>query len=97
MLLSGLVLIGGAGSGLFGANRLAIVPGDEIKLTGSGYSLLFDGGLASASINANSPRSLFALGDLLNFLVYATNEQTLATRLKVGRSLLDDSDSPSCN
>jgi hypothetical protein len=96
-LLSGLVLIGGAGSGLFGANRLAIVPGDEIKLTGSGYSLLFDGGLASASINANSPRSLFALGDLLNFLVYATNEQTLATRLKVGRSLLDDSDSPSCN
>jgi len=95
--VSGLVLIGGAGSGLYGANKLAITLGDEIKLIGGPYTRLIDGGLAKASIEANSPRSLFVDGDLLNYLVYATNESTASARLRVGRSIADDSDLPSCN
>jgi hypothetical protein len=94
---SGLVIIGGAGSGLLGANKKEIALGDEIKLNGGPYNLLLDYGLAKATIEANSPRSAFVNGDLLNYLVFATNEITALARLRIGRSITDDSDLPSCN
>jgi hypothetical protein len=93
----GLIMIGGAGSGLFGAFDLPITLGDQIKGNFSGggrVSTVNQSGLSSAFITANSPR---AYDSLLGYIIFAANEETRAARLRAGLSTSDDSNMPSCN
>ena len=93
----GLILVGGAGSGLFGARNVPIGFGDEIKGTFSGggiFTSIGDSGLSSAFITANAPRSY---DGLLSYIIYAANEETRAARTRAGLGASDDSNSPSCN
>jgi hypothetical protein len=93
---SGLVIIGGPNSGLFGANGKPINLGDEIKLNGGAgsYTRITDPGLVStATIEANSPRSY---EQLLNYIIFAANEETRSAAIR-GLFTTDDTDLPPCN
>lgn len=93
----GLILVGGAGSGLFGASNAPIGLGDQIKGTftaGGKFSIVGETGISSAFITANSPRSY---DGLLGYIIYAANEETRASRTRAGLGASDDSNSPSCN
>ena len=93
----GLILIGGPGSGLFGANNVSISPGDQIKVNftnGGVFSQVTQAGISSAFITANSARSY---DSLLGYIIYAANEETRASRARGGLGASDDSNSPSCN
>ena len=96
-LPGGLVLLGGPGTGLFGANNLQIGLGDQIQASfpgGGGLSVYSTSGLAAATITANSPR---AFDNLLNYIIFAANEETRAGRLRLGLGAGDDSNLPTCN
>jgi hypothetical protein len=96
-LPGGLILIGGPGSGLFGANNVSVTPGDQIKVNftnGGVLSQVTQAGISSAFITADSPRSY---DSLLSYLIFAANEETQAARVRAGISTTDDSSSPSCN
>jgi hypothetical protein len=91
----GLVVVGGAGTGLFGAGSKPINLGDEIKanfLGGGSYTILSNPGLADAAVIANSPRSY---DQLLNYIIFAANEETRAAAIR--GLMTDDTDLPACN
>jgi hypothetical protein len=93
----GLVIVGGRGSGLFGAQNQAIIFGDEIKVFYSGggtFTTVIDGPMSAAFVQANSPR---ANESLLRYIIYAANEETRASRARAGIGGADDSNLPSCN
>jgi hypothetical protein len=93
----GLIIIGGPGSGLFGARSTQIELGDQIKAAftrGGGYTLSIDTGLPSAFIEANSLR---AFDSLLGYIIFAANEETRAARIRAGLGASDDSNMPACN
>jgi hypothetical protein len=93
---AGLVVIGGGGSGLFGADNKEIVLGDEIEARftgGGGFSRLVDARLGTSAVVANSPRSYESL---LGYIIFAANEETRAARIRAGLTA-DDSSLPSCN
>jgi hypothetical protein len=96
-LSPGLILIGGSGSGLFGAGNVPKILGDEIKATfggGGTFTQFNDPGLAPATIVANSPRNF---DSLLSYIIFAANQETQAARIRSGQTSLDDSNLPSCN
>lgn len=93
----GLIVIGGPGSGLFGANDLGIGLGDQIKVSflgGGVFSVITDLGRSTASIRANSPRNF---DELLRYIIFAANEETRISRIRAGVGGVDDSNLPSCN
>ncbi|MFM9969676.1 MAG: beta strand repeat-containing protein, partial [Burkholderiales bacterium] len=93
----GLIMIGGPGTGLFGASNVPISLGDQIKgsfSAGGTISTVIHPSLSSAFITANSPR---AYDGLLGYIIYAANEETRAARVRAGLGASDDSNSPSCN
>ena len=95
-LPGGLILIGGSGSGLYGAATVQIELGDEIKgffSTGGTYTLARDRSISSAFITANTPRNY---DSLLSYLIFAANDETLASRTRAGLTA-EDSNSPTCN
>jgi hypothetical protein len=93
----GLIMIGGAGSGLFGFGGVAKQLGDEIKadfVGGGAFTQVLDPSLAPATIIANSPRNF---DSLLSYIIFAANQETQAARIRAGQSTTDDSNLPSCN
>ena len=91
---TGLILIGGNGTGLLGGKANTVLLGDQIQLSGGGLVTIYDPGRAAATVQANSPRPS---DDLLSYIIYAANEETRAARIRTGRGTADNSDLPSCN
>ncbi|MBE0627388.1 MAG: hypothetical protein IH606_21525, partial [Burkholderiales bacterium] len=104
----GLLLLGGAGSGLFDRDNQEITlyydvssqvlirfPAINGGAGGGNYFQLTDATRATAFIQSLSPRGFD--DSLMSYIIFAANEETRAGRINTGLSNVDDSNKPSCN
>ncbi len=96
----GLVIVGGPGSGIFDSFNnpigLRAPPVEASFPGGGGYALLnySDRSMAPAYIQSGPQRNF---DSLLSYILYAANEETRVTRIKVGTTSKDDANLPSRN
>ncbi|MCJ7837706.1 MAG: hypothetical protein MUP61_00635, partial [Burkholderiales bacterium] len=104
----GLLLLGGAGSGLFDRDNQPITLYYDVSSQvliqflaingGAGGGIYFqqtDATRATAFIQSLSPRGFD--DSLMAYIIFAANEETRAGRINTGLSNVDDSNKPSCN
>jgi hypothetical protein len=97
----GLLMEGGAGSGIFDRNnQLITLFGDSssqvrILFPGGGGYMLRSVATATAFIQSGSPRGFD--DSLMAYIIFAANEETRTGRIRTGVTSMDDASKPSCN
>ncbi|OGA54282.1 MAG: hypothetical protein A3G25_14950 [Betaproteobacteria bacterium RIFCSPLOWO2_12_FULL_63_13] len=96
----GLLLVGGPGSGIFDAfdnpTGLKAPPIEANFYRGGDLNSIISGdrNMAAAYVKSGPTRNF---DDLLSYILFAANEETRVTRVRVGTSSSDDANLPSCN
>ena len=94
----GLIIIGGVGSGIFNGQNLELsgtdLPVQATFTGGGGLIRITDASRASAYIQTGVNQFDTSL---LNYLIFAANEETRTSRVRAGLGGTDDSNLPSCN